>query len=155
MKRIYIFVLFFTMAVISASAQITAVFDRYADTKGVTSVYISKAMFRMMGDLKTSGMDLNGFGDKLDAIRILNTERPKLAEKMSSEVSREVKKEGYEILMLANDDGDRTTIYQRTDKAGVNHYLIVAQEPSELSIISIEGSITPADIKNMNDKSKK
>lgn len=152
MKRLYILILLLTVTVISASAQISRLFDRYSDTKGVTSVYISKAMLRMMGDFKTNGMDLNGMTEKLDAIRVLNTENSSVADKLSSEIKAEVKKDGYEILLSANDDGTKATIYQHRDTSGLNHYLIVAREKGELSLILISGTLTPADVSKMNRK---
>ena len=157
MKRLFIFSLLFSIAVISASAQISAVFDRYTDMKDVNSVYISKTMIRMMGGTKSNTMFPDGL-DKVDAIRILSTEVPKFAEKISGEVYTEVKKEKYEIIAQIKEDGDRTTIYQRTDNDGVNYFLIVVQEPSELNVISVTGSLTPEDImkrhvkKNVKDK---
>lgn len=152
MKRIYILTLILVLAVISASAQVSALFDRYSDAKGVSSIYISKAMFRMMDGFSTGGMDLKGLGEKLNSIRVLNTENRGIAEKMNTELQKDVSKDGYEILLQTNDDGEKTTIYQRTEKSGVNHYLIVAKETNELSVILIEGTITPADIRKMKGK---
>ncbi|MDE6377558.1 MAG: DUF4252 domain-containing protein [Duncaniella sp.] len=152
MKRLYILSLLFTLAAISASAQVSALFDRYSDAKGVTSVYISKAMFRMMDGFSTGGMDLKGLGEKLNSIRVLNTENRAITNKLNAELGKEIAKDSYELLLQANDDGEKTTIYQRRDKAGVNYYLIVSKESNELSVILIEGSLTPADIKKMKGK---
>ena len=152
MKRLYILSILLTLAIFSVSAQVSALFDRYSDAKGVTSIYISKAMFRMMDGFSTGGMDLKGLGDKLNSIRVLNTDKRGISDKMNAELGKEIVKEGYELLLQANEDGEKNTIYQRKDKSGVNHYLIVAKEPNEVSFILIEGTITPADIKKMKGK---
>lgn len=150
MKRFCIFSILFSLAVVSASAQIANLFDRYSDTKGVTSVYISKAMIRMMPDIATNGLDINGVAEKINSIRILSTDN--MMTKMDKELAAEIKKDSYEILLSAKDGGEKTVIYLKTDANGVNDYLIVAQEPDELSIILISGTLTPADIQNMNKK---
>ena len=58
MKRIYIIALFIALCTGIMSAQ-TTIFDRYADTDGVTTVYISKAMLRMMPDVGEGAGGLN------------------------------------------------------------------------------------------------
>ena len=54
MKRIYIFALLLTITMLGASAQLKDFFNRYDDTDGVTSVYISKSLLRMMPDIDTT-----------------------------------------------------------------------------------------------------
>lgn len=152
MKRLYIFVAIITLAVVSASAQITRLFDRYSDTKGVTSVYISKTMINMMPDLELNDIELKGMGDKLNNIRVLTTENSALVSKISQEATTEIKKDGYEILLSANDDGEKTVIYLKTDDKGINNYIIIAQEPKELCIVLISGTLKPSDIKKLNLK---
>ncbi len=150
MKRFYILTILFALAVASGSAQISKLFDQYSDAKGVTSVYISKAMIRMMPDMKTNGLDMSGMAGKINNIRVLTTENADMVAKMSRELNSEIKKDSYEILLSANDNGEKTMIYLKTDADGVNNYLIVAQEARELSIVLISGTITPADIQKMN-----
>ncbi len=152
MKRFYILSILLAAVVASASAQISAFFDRYADTKGVTSVYISNAMFRMMSGPKVNGLDFNDMFDKLDCIRVLTTESSEVAAKMSKALGQEIKKDGYEILLSANDDGEKAQIYFRTGAKGVSDYLIVNEDSGELNIVLISGNITPADISKMTNR---
>ena len=71
MKRFYILTILFALAVISTSAQVSKLVERYSDSKGVTSVYISKTMIGMMPDLSTNGLEFKGMADKLNSIRVL------------------------------------------------------------------------------------
>ena len=152
MKRFYILTILFALAVISTSAQVSKLFERYSDLKGVTSVYISKTMIGMMPDLSTNGLEFKGMADKLNSIRVLTTENASIADKMGKELDIEIKKDAYELLLSANDNGEKAVIYLKPDANGVNNYLIVAQESSELSIVLISGTLTPADIRKMNLK---
>ena len=76
MKRFYITAILALICTIASYAQ--TIFDRYADTEGVTTVYISKAMLSMMPDMKTNGVNIGPIASKLDNIRILTCENNKL-----------------------------------------------------------------------------
>lgn len=152
MKRFYILAILFAIAIVAANAQISKLFERYSDTKGVTSVYISKAMLRMMPDIRTNGLEFNDMTEKLNSIRVLTTENTDLANKMGTELDSEIKKDSYELLLSANDDGDKADIYLKTESKGINHYLIIARESGELCIVLISGTVTPADIRKMSNR---
>ncbi|MDE6073023.1 MAG: DUF4252 domain-containing protein, partial [Muribaculaceae bacterium] len=123
MKRFYILTILFALAVISTSAQVSKLFERYSDLKGVTSVYISKTMIGMMPDLSTNGLEFKGMADKLNSIRVLTTENASIADKMGKELDSEIKKDAYELLLSANDNGEKAVIYLKPDANGVNNYL--------------------------------
>lgn len=152
MKRIYYLSILFVMAVISASAQVNTVFDRFSDSKEVTSVYISKVMLRMIPNVDANGLNIGDISTKLDCIRVLSTSNPKMIATISSDFQNEIKKEKYEILLQANDDGEKVVIYMKTGKDAINEYLIAAEELNELNFVLIVGSITPADVMQMNEK---
>ncbi|MDE5572740.1 MAG: DUF4252 domain-containing protein, partial [Muribaculaceae bacterium] len=144
MKRLYILSILFILAVVSVNAQVSKVFEQYSDTKGVTLVYISSTMLKMIPDVKTGDVEFKGMTDKLNFIRVLSTGKADLATKISSELNDQIKKDSYEILISANDGGERANIYMKTDSKGVNEYLIVARESNQLSLVLINGTITPA-----------
>jgi len=149
MKRIYTLILLLSLVIMGASAQIEEFFNRYSDTDGVTSVYISKSLLRMMPDVKTDGVDLKGLGNKLESIRVLTTEDKALAEKLQSDLKKDLKVKDYEELLKVNEGKEKTMIYMKTGKNGVNEYLIINQETGEFNAIQIMGKITPDDIQNM------
>ena len=109
-------------------------------------------MFRMMSGPKVNGLNINDMFDKLECIRVLTTESSKVAAKMSKALGEEIKKDSYEILLSANDDGEKAVIYLRTGAKGVNDYLIVNEDSGELNIALISGNITPADISKMTNR---
>ncbi|MDE5857220.1 MAG: DUF4252 domain-containing protein, partial [Muribaculaceae bacterium] len=103
MKRLYILSILFILAVVSVNAQVSKVFEQYSDTKGVTLVYISSTMLKMIPDVKTGDVEFKGMTDKLNFIRVLSTGKADLATKISSELNDQIKKDSYEILISAND----------------------------------------------------
>lgn len=149
MKKIYILTLLLAIAIIGASAQVTEFFDRYSDTEGVTSVYVSKTLLRMMPDVKTEGIEIKGLADKLDGIRILTTEDKAMADKLKNDATKNLRLKGYEELLRVNEGDEKTMIYMKADKRNINEYLIINQEPDEFNAILITGSISPSDIQGM------
>ena len=62
-------------------------FDKYADMEGVTSVYVSKAMFKFIQGLpiESDDVDMSGIIKKLDGLYILNTEETQIMEALRKE----------------------------------------------------------------------
>lgn len=57
MKRILLLLLLSTISSLTFAQK--ALFDKYEDVNGVTTVYISKAMLRMMRNLPTGNRDIS------------------------------------------------------------------------------------------------
>jgi hypothetical protein len=126
-----------------------ALFQKYEDVDGVTTVYISKAMFRMMPHVNAGNRDISKIASRLDRLQILNCERPSLIpgiKKMAVEI---YKRGNYEYIMRVNDDGDHTTIYQKQHAGGKNEFVLLSDEKDELSIINVLGAVTLNEIKGI------
>lgn len=152
MKRLYILAVIAVMFAVSASAQVTKFFDKYADVEDVTNVYISKTMLRLMPDIKTDDMDLKGLGEKLDCIRILTSVKSSMVSKLKPELAKAVKSSAYEQLVNVNEGKENTNIYMKSGDKGVYDYLIVNEDPSKFNAILIVGTLTPADVQKMMGK---
>lgn len=145
MKRFYITAILALICTIASHAQ--TIFDQYADTEGVTTVYISKTMLSMMPNMKTSGVNIGPIASKLDNIRILTCEDDKLLPKLRKETLSLGK--GYEQLMKVTDDGDNVDIFMKSLAGGKTEYVVRVSEKSGLTVILISGTITPTDIQSM------
>lgn len=149
MKRLYTISILLALAIISATAQISEIFDRYADTDGVTSVYISKSLLRMMPDVETDGVDLEGISDKLDSIRILTTEDKSIAKKLKKDITKSLRSDNYEVLLMVNESKEETMIYMKPGKNSLTEYLIISHDSDEFNIIRIVGRIKPGDVRDI------
>lgn len=152
MKRIYLLAFALLICSLPGMAQLSKVFDKYSDVDDVTSVYISKTMLRMMPDMKTDGMDIAGVASKIDQIRILTTENPTMAAKLQKDATNNFKPDGFEELMRVNEGKQKTGIYMKTGANGINEYVILNMEPTEFTLIQIEGSLKPTDVQQMVKK---
>ena len=150
MKQIIMTVLL-VLACTGAKAQ-REVFDKYEDTKGVTTVFVSKAMLNLAGGLAAIGDKRFGkMAGKMDAVRILNCERKALIPEIKKAAQAVYNRDQYEEMMRVNEDGQRVVIYQRPLKGGKNEFALLSVEEDELSIINITGTITLEDMKQFTD----
>ena len=70
MKRLFITLVATLLVALTLPAQ-ENVFEKYADTEGVTTVYISKKMFNMMKDVKSEDLNLVTLSVKINDLQIL------------------------------------------------------------------------------------
>lgn len=129
-----------------ASAQ-DAFFKSYANVKGVSTVYVSRAMFGLMPDMKVGGKHLGQMARKIDQLRVLTCERPSMAKGIAAKAQTfYTAKHGYEPMMQVDDDGDHTTIYMKRHPKGKNEFVLLSVEDGEVSVINVLGGITLDDI---------
>lgn len=134
--------------VTTMSAQ-DALFRKYENVKGVSIVFISKTMFRMMPELKNGSQDMNRIMKKIDRLNVLECDRPSLNGKIRAAAVAEYSRGGYELVMRTSEGGETTRIYMRKRKDGNTEYALLNEDEDELNIINITGTMTLQDIKNL------
>ena len=146
MKR---FALIITAAVLSLSAIAQdgkSIYNKYSNEEGVSAVYISPAMFRLIGkipEIKTeeNGVDLSPIIRSLTGMYIISTSNPKVREKIHDEASRFVKSKKYELLMEAKDNGEAMNMYTIGNDKIINGFVFLAKDGEETSFICFDGNI--------------
>lgn len=149
MKHRSIYIVFLSlllMTVVQNARAQDALFDKYEDTNGVTTVFISKTMLGMIPNVKAGNHDISKVAGKLDQLRILTCEKASLISRILDDAKKTYKSEGYEAIMRMNDDGGKMTIYQRSLKGGKNEFVLLQEDGSNLNIINVKGAITLKDI---------
>ena len=146
-RSIYIaFLSLLLMTIVQSGMAQDALFDKYEDTNGVTTVYISKTMLSMIPNVKAGNHDIGQIAGKLDQLRIITCEKATLIPRILDDAKKIYKSEGYEVIMRMNDDGEKMTIYQRSLKGGKNEFVLLQEDSSDLNIINVKGAITLKDI---------
>ncbi len=125
---------------------------KFGSIKGVTSVYVSKALLSMMPDMKSNGMNFAAVASKLDNIQILNTETKAAANALNKGCRQIIVKEKYENLMNVSDGGEHTGIYMKEYARGKKQYIMLNIDEDETSVIVLTGDLTLQDIKNVIGK---
>lgn len=129
-------------------------FEKYADMEGVTSVYISKTMFKLMQGLPmeigTDDVDMGKIIGKLDGLYILTTEKPEVMEALRKETAFINKKEGYEELMRVKEDDQKVAIYMKEQKdKRMEYVLVVDSTDDEFVIMIFSGTLQPEDVQGI------
>lgn len=118
------------------------IFEKFADRKGVTTVYISKKMFSLMNGYNNGNIKLNNtdIGSKISGLQILSCEDKTIIPEIRKEAAR-IKTDGYEVLMRIREEGEHVTIYTKEGKEE-NQYILLSDEPQEFTIIMLNGKLT-------------
>ncbi|MBO4434428.1 MAG: DUF4252 domain-containing protein [Bacteroidales bacterium] len=129
-------------------------YQKYSDEPGVTAVYISPAMFRMIGsipDISTGDGEVNlaPIISSLNGMYILSSENPSLSDKIYKDVSKALNTGNYELLMEAKEEGEKVQIFTAGDAATVTSFIMVANEGAELTFIWIDGKMERNQLENL------
>lgn len=123
-----------------------SIYNKYSDGKGVTSVYVSPSMFKLMRripdiDLGDGDVNLSPIIKSLDGLYIITAENSKIGADLKADVDKLVKKGSYELLMEAKDDGDKVEIYSVGNDKIITSFVLLALEPDESTFICFSGQI--------------
>ena len=133
-------------------------YNKYSDQEGVSAVYISPAMFKLMGQLPDINVE-TADGKKMDMaplVRSFSGFYMLSFEKMSAasaelykEVTSMVNKGGFELLMEVKDDGSTIRMYTLGDEKVVNSFVCIINEEDETMFFSLEGSMNRSYLENL------
>lgn len=140
MKRLFITLIATLLVAIALPAQ-ENVFDKYADSEGVSTVYISKKMFSMMKDMKSEDLNLGTLSGKISNMQILTCEDKDTAARLRKDIAYINPENGYEELLRVREEGERVTIYAKEGKKE-NEYILIVDEPDEIVLIQLNGQLT-------------
>ena len=135
---------------LNANAQVKA-FEKYADAKNVTYVYISKYMLSMAGKNATPsvpGVDIKTLAGKLTGIQIINTENKAAQAKLKNDVKGIISRDKYELLMQMNEDDSKVNIYHCIAKQQ-SAVVMQIEDKDELTLMVFSGKFTLDDVMKM------
>ena len=144
MKKILLFLLF-GITFNFAFAQ-KAFFDKYDDKEGISTIYISATMLRMMGNVQAGNKDITRIAKRLDHIQVLECERPSLINSIKNAAFAYYKQAKYAVVMKTKSNGEDVTIYEKRYKNGKNEYVLLTVERDELTIVNLLGRVSLEEI---------
>ncbi len=118
MKKLLILLLVITVPYIGY-----AQFDSYEDEKDVTSVVVTKNMFKLLAeiDLESNDPEVKDYLElvnNLDNIKIFITNNPAVAKRMSADVQKYIgSAKGLNELMRVKDEGKNIKFYSKEGKS--------------------------------------
>ena len=128
-------------------------FERFAEKDDVTSVFISHAMFRMMGGAASFNqmgtVNISSLTNKIESLQILTTESRTRAAQMHREFSQLVSAAHYEELMRITDGGTRVGFYTHMQGDRIRELLLLVGEETDFTVIRIAGNFSLQDIQQL------
>ena len=137
---------------LQANAQVKE-FEKYADTKNVTYVYISKFMLRMVGkgsSPSVPGVNTQSIMNKLNGIQIISSEEKTSAARLKAETQSIIKQGKYELLLQVDEDDEKVHIYHREGKQQ-SVVVMLSDDDGDVSVIVFSGTFTLEDVMKMTE----
>ena len=146
MKRI---VILFAALLLTCSAFAQngkSIYQKYSDAEKVSAVYVSPAMFRMIGripdlEMGDDNVNLSPIIRALTGLYILNSENPAINGNLRADAERFIKSGKYELLMEAKDSGETIRMYTVGNDRMIEGFVMLAAEPDEVTFICLDGQM--------------
>jgi len=146
MKKLYIALAMLLVSVAALAQDGRSLYNKYSDCENVEAVYISPAMFRLIGripdvELQDENVNLAPIIKSLSGLYILSISEGNVAAELAADVDRFIKKGKYELLMETKDSGEVTRMYTVGNETVVNSFVLLSHEGTEVDFICIDGTI--------------
>lgn len=156
MKKIIILLLAFAVSMVSSAAQNRKkkIYSEYSGKPGVSAVYISPAMFKLMKtvpDIEINSQEVNfsRFIRTLEGMYILNTSDQDIASRLAKDVESELRYGKHELLMEAIEENQTTRIYIVQNDSIVSDLILLSRDGHSTSYISITGEMPLDELSKM------
>lgn len=156
MKKIIILLLAFAVSMVSSAAQNSKkkIYSEYSGKPGVSAVYISPAMFKLMKtvpDIEINSQEVNfsRFIRTLEGMYILNTSDQDIASRLAKDVESELCYGKHELLMEAIEENQTTRIYIVQNDSIVSDLILLSRDGHSTSYISITGEMPLDELSKM------
>ena len=146
MKKLYILVVMLLVSVAAIAQDGRSLYNKYSDYDNVEAVYISPAMFRLMGripdmELQDGSVNLGPIIKSLSGLYLLSIKEEAIADELYDDVKRFIQKGEYELLMEAKESGEVMRLYTVGDEKIVNSLVMLAREGNETSFVCLDGTM--------------
>ena len=153
MKKLIIMAVAMLLSMATFAQDGKSIYSRYSGKEGVSSVYISPAMFRLMGklpEMQVSGESINLSSNikSFSGLYLIESENKSINSSLKADVENAVKKGNYELLLEANDSGELVQMYTIGEDI-VKSLIFYTVSGDEYTFISIDGNIKMSDLMEM------
>ncbi len=157
MKRIIILFAALLLSFSAFAQNGKSIYQKYSDAENVSAVYVSPAMFRMIGqipDLEVGqdNVNLTPVIRSLTGLYILNSENAAINGSLRADAERFINSGRYELLMEAKDSGETVRIYTVGNDRTIEGFVMLAAEASEVTFICLDGQMPRKDFEELFSK---
>ena len=158
MKKIMIMAVMLLMAVGAYAQEGKRLYNKYSDMDGVSAVYISPTMFRLMGQLPDLDVEMSD-GQKMDIAPLIRSfsgfymlsfeKKSAASEELYKEVTAMVNKSNFELLMEVKEDGSTIRMYTLGDEKVVNSFVCIINEDDQTMFFCLEGTMNRSELEKL------
>ena len=146
MKKLYILVAMLLVSITALAQDGRSLYNKYSDFPNVEAVYISPAMFRLIGkipdmEIEEGSVNLGPIIKSLSGLYLLSIKEDRVAEELAEDVNRFIRKGQYELLMEAKDNGEVMRMYTVGDDFIVNSFVMLARQGNEVDFVCLDGTM--------------
>ena len=158
MKKIIAIAVMLLMTIGAYAQEGKRLYNKYSDMDGVSAVYISPTMFKLMGQLPDLDVEMSD-GKKMDIAPLVRSfsgfymlsfdKKTAASAELYKEVTAMVNKGNFELLMEVKDSGSTVRMYTLGDEKVVNSFVCIINEDEETMFFSLEGSMNRSDVEKL------
>lgn len=144
MKRLHLLLAALLLSAAAFAQNGRQIYNRYSGTDGIEAVYISPAMFRLIGkipdiELQDGGVNFSSLIRSMSGFYLLSTSDAKTGVQLAADVRKYIDSGRYELLMEAKDSGQTVQLFTVGDEQTVTSFVLFSQDAGEVSFICLEG----------------
>lgn len=157
MKRIIILAILLLSATIASAQEGKKIYNRYSADKGVSAVYISPSMFKIIGKLPDlemetadgKSMNLAPLINSFQGFYLLDISNPTTISAIQKDVASMISKGRYELMMEVKDEGETLKIYTSGNEKVIESFVFIASKGDSVQFICIDGGMNRSDIEKL------
>lgn len=142
------------MAVAAYAQEGRNIYNKYSGGKGVSAVYISPSMFKLIGKLPDMEMETADGGtmnlaplvSSFQGFYMLDISDPSAVASLNKDVAAMTGKGRYELLMELKDESDNLHMYTAGDDKIIESFVFVASDGGSVQFICIDGAMNRSDV---------
>lgn len=157
MKRIIISAILLLSATLASAQEGKNIYNRYSGNKGVSAVYISPSMFKIIGKLPDLEMETED-GNSINIAPLISTfqgfymldiNNPTTKSAIDKDVASMISKGRYELMMEVKDEGGTVQIFTSGNEKIIESFVFIASDGESVQFICIDGEINRSDIEKL------
>lgn len=153
MKRFIVMAVLLLMALGASAQEGKNIYNRYSGGEGVSAVYISPSMFKLIGKLPDleveEGVDLAPLIRTFEGFYMLDISDASAIVSLRKDVGAMVSKGRYELMMEVKDEGDNMNIYTAGDDKVIKSFIFVNTDGDSMQFICIDGAMNRSDVEKL------
>lgn len=157
MKRILVAALLLISATLASAQEGKNLYNKYSSEKGVSAVYISPAMLKLIGQLpdlkiQTQGdksLDIGSLISSFHGFYMLEIIEPSAMTTLRKDVASMIGTGRYELLMEMKEEGETLNIYTAGDEKVIDSFVFMATDTDGMQFICIDGAMNRSDVEKL------